>query len=161
MTATRSRRADETYALGLCDEVVGSASIREARFDWLRGDPGRDGVGRRLPVDAYWPDLRLVVEFYEYQHDHATPFFDKPDSLTVSGVPRREQRARYDRRRAETLPAHGLTLVVLRKADLACGTSGRLLRDVQHDRVVIRAVLGPYLDLSRATGDSTAGSGHH
>jgi hypothetical protein len=160
VTATRSRRADETYALGLCDEIVGSASIREARFDWLRGDPGRNGVGTRLPVDAYWPDLGLVVEFYEYQHDHATPFFDKPDKLTVSGVPRREQRARYDRRRAETLPAHGLTLVVLRKADLACGPSGRLVRDEQRDRAVVRAVLGPHLGFTPGTGDSTARSGH-
>ncbi len=145
MTVATTRRADETYALALCDEVVGVPSVREARFDWLRGDPGRNGVGRRLPVDAYWPDLGLVVEFHEYQHDRATPFFDKPDKLTVSGTPRREQRARYDQRRAETLPEHGLTLVVLRKAELACGPSGRLLRDREPDLTVVRALLKPYL----------------
>lgn len=161
MTATTTRRADEAYALALCDEVVGSPSVREARFDWLRGDPGRNGVGRRLPVDAYWPDLGLVVEFHEYQHDRATPFFDKPDKLTVSGVPRREQRARYDQRRAEMLPKHGLTLVVLRKGELACGPSGRLVRDRENDLAVVRAVLAPHIVSSAAPGASQASpSGH-
>jgi hypothetical protein len=136
-----TRRADEAYALALCDEVVGQPSQREVRFDWLLGDPGRNGRRRRLPLDAYWPELALVVEFYEYQHDRATPFFDKPDRLTISGVSRREQRAIYDRRRADLLPAHGLTLVVLRKAELACSSSGRLLRDRDHDFTVVRAAL--------------------
>lgn len=145
MTETTPRRADEAYALALCDEVVGSPSIREARFDWLRGDPGRNGVGRRLPVDAYWPDVGLVVEFHEYQHDRATPFFDKPDRLTISGIPRREQRARYDQRRAETMPQYGLALVVLRKRELACGPSGRLLRDRENDLAVVRRVLAPHI----------------
>lgn len=160
MTVPTSRRADEAYALALCDEVVGSQSVREARFDWLRGDPGRHGVGRRLPVDAYWPGVGLVVEFHEYQHDRATPFFDKPDRLTASGVPRREQRARYDQRRAEMLPEHGFTLVVLRKAELACRPSGRLLLDREHDLAVVRAVLAPHIGGRPATTDRDTNPGH-
>ena len=33
-----------------------------------------------VPVDAYWPEYRLVVEYREVQHDH--PFFDKPARRT-------------------------------------------------------------------------------
>lgn len=82
-----NRRRDEAYALALCDEIIGTPSIREARFDWLLGDPGKNGTRRRLPVDAYWPHLGLVIEFWEYQHHSPTPFFDKPERLTISGVP--------------------------------------------------------------------------
>ena len=34
-----------------------------ALFDWLRGDVGPDGRPRRLPVDACYESLRLVVEY--------------------------------------------------------------------------------------------------
>lgn len=36
-----ARRADsdEHYVLDLCDELLGVPGIRQARFDWLRGDP--------------------------------------------------------------------------------------------------------------------------
>lgn len=41
------------YVLDLCDEILGAVGLREHRFDWLRGDPGKNGQGRRLPVDGY------------------------------------------------------------------------------------------------------------
>lgn len=104
----RARDADDI--LDLCDAVLGQASVREARFDVLRGDDGRRR-GRALPVDAYYPALSLVIEYHERQHSEAVGFFDKKD--TVSGMPRGQQRSRYDGRRAEILPQHGLTLLVL------------------------------------------------
>jgi len=66
--------------------VLGETSVRQHRFDWLRGDPfaGREGVG--LPVDAYYPQRRIVVEYRGRQHETPVPFFDKPDRMTVSGV---------------------------------------------------------------------------
>jgi hypothetical protein len=38
---------------------LGSANT--ASIGWLVGDPGKSGRRVRLPVDAYWPDARLVV----------------------------------------------------------------------------------------------------
>ena len=143
--AKQQRRADEAYALALCDEVVGSPSVREARFDWLRGDPGKGRVGVPLPVDAFWPELNLVVEFYEYQHDRPNAHFDKPDRITVSGVPRAEQRRLYDARRVELLPAHGITLVVLRKGELTLTPRGSLAREKGSDLAVVSAKLAPFL----------------
>jgi hypothetical protein len=46
-----------------------------------------------LPVDAYFPERGIVVEYYD-QHEEAVTFFDKPDQLTVSGVHRGAQRRR-------------------------------------------------------------------
>lgn len=137
-----SRRVrSAVYILDLCDEVLGSRSSREHRFDWLLGDPGKTGRRVRLPVDAYWADLRLVVEVYERQHDESVAHFDKPDRLTVSGVHRGRQRQIYDQRRLVEVPAHGLQLVILRTRDLTCTPGGRLLRNRDADLPVIRQVL--------------------
>ena len=141
----KDRRLDEAYALALCDEIIGTPSIREARFDWLLGDPGKNGTRRRLPVDAYWPRLGLIIEFWEYQHDSPTPFFDKPDLLTVSGVPRNVQRAIYDQRRQELIPQHGLKLLIIRKADLTVNSRGRLTYDRQGDLAKIRKMIAEIL----------------
>ncbi len=138
----RSRSdSDEAYVLGLCDEVIGETGWRQHRFAWLLGDPGKSGRRVRLPVDAYWPNHGLVVEYREIQHDRPTPHFDKPDRLTVSGVHRGEQRAIYDRRREELVPAQGLRLVILRPADLVADTRGRLKRHRAPDLEVIRVRL--------------------
>jgi len=136
--------SDETYVVDLCDEVLGERAHRQHRFDWLRGDPGTGtGTGASLPVDAYYPDHRLVVEYRERQHEEPVAHFDKPDVLTVSGVHRGEQRRIYDRRRDELIPSHGLRLVVIRSGDLASNKRGRLSRDRTGDLAALRAVLTP------------------
>jgi hypothetical protein len=61
--------SDEHYVLDLCDEILGSRGHRQFTFDWLRGDPSpKRPLGTKLPVDAYWAALGLVVEFQEEQH---------------------------------------------------------------------------------------------
>lgn len=85
----------------------------------------------------------MVVEYRELQHDRPVRHFDKPDRLTVSGVHRGLQRARYDQRRDDLIPAHGLRLVVIKPADLAANRRGRLLRHREHDLQALRARLAP------------------
>ncbi len=96
--ATRAD-SDEAYVLDLCDDVLGETGLRQYRFDWLVGDPGKNGCCRELPVDGYWPGAATVVEYREVQHDRPVRHFDKPDVLTVSGVHRGAQHALYDARR--------------------------------------------------------------
>jgi hypothetical protein len=120
--------SDEAYVLDLCDRVLGIPGLRQHRFDWLLGDPGKNGRQVCLPVDAYWPDARLVVEYRELQHERPSPHFDKPDRMTISGVHRGLQRALYDARRDERIPANGLRLVVIRPSDLEATPRGRLRR---------------------------------
>jgi len=125
----------------LCDEVLGERALRQHRFEWLLGDPGASGSRVRLPVDAYYPDHALVIEYRERQHSEPVPHFDKPDRMTVSGVHRGEQRALYDARREEQIPAHGLRLVVVSPADLESDARGRLRRDRDRDIEVLRRLL--------------------
>ncbi|MFC9982819.1 hypothetical protein [Gordonia sp. NPDC127522] len=127
-----ARRADsdEHYVLDLCDKVLGMPGVRQARFDWLRGDPSPVRPrGTRLPVDGYWPDDGLVVEFQEEQHSAPSPFFDRRH--TVSGMGRGEQRRRYDERKRTLIPQHGLRLVVIEKSEF-------VLRSRKIDRVHAR-----------------------
>jgi hypothetical protein len=145
--------SDETYVLGLCDEALGTAGLRRHRFDWLVGDP--DGQGRRipLPVDAYWSEHRIVVEYHERLHEEPVAHFDKPDRPTVGGVHRGEQRALYDARRRTEIPAHGLRLVEISHRDLAADPRGRLHRERDADLKVVKGLLIPEAAVPRGVGD--------
>jgi hypothetical protein len=90
------------------------------------GDVGPDGRPQRLPVDAYYESLRLVVEYRELQHDQPVAFFDKPDPLTISGVHRGAQRRIYDERRDAQIREHGLLLWVITPGEVGGDTRNRL-----------------------------------
>ena len=124
--------SDEHYVIDLCDEILGQTASRQNRFDFLRGD-----YGTTLPVDAYYPSLNLVIEYYESQHSESTPFFDKRQ--TVSGVSRGEQRRIYDLRRQEVLPKHGINVVVIPYT--AFGSTKKIVRNPQSDKLAIMRTL--------------------
>jgi hypothetical protein len=133
--------SDEHYVLNLCDEVLGEQGSRQHTFDWLVGDAGKTGTRRRLQVDAYWAGANVVVEYRERQHYEAVAHFDKPDRMTVSGVHRGKQRADYDARRDELIPAHGIRLIIIRPQDLAADSRGRLRRDRAADLRAVRSLV--------------------
>lgn len=124
---TKSRsQSDESYIIDLCDEVLKQKAIRQHRFDFLKGDSGM-----RLPVDAYYSSLNLVIEFKEKQHTEAVKFFDRRE--TVSGVGRGEQRKLYDQRRREVLPKHGINLIELDYSDFEHSSNKKLIRNKELD----------------------------
>ena len=65
--------------------------------------------------------------------------------LTVSGVPRGEQRKLYDQRRRERLPEHGINLVILDYTLFERGARKRLRRIPEADEAVIREKLKSFL----------------
>lgn len=127
-------QSDESYIIDLCDEVLKLKALRQHRFDFLKGDSGT-----RLPVDAYYPSLNLVVEFKERQHTEEVKFFDKRQ--TVSGVGRGEQRKLYDQRRREVLPEMGIKLVELDYYDFEHTKAKKLIRNKTADLKVIKQKL--------------------
>jgi hypothetical protein len=136
--------SDEHYLIDLCDKVLGRKARRQHRFDFLIGDASpTTGKCVRLPVDAYYADLKLVVEIMERQHDEAVPLFDR--RKTVSGISRGEQRRAYDARRVELLPKKGISLVVLDVADFPISGGKKLRRVPQHDEGVVRMKLQQFL----------------
>lgn len=84
-TSARSA-SDEAWIIDLCDAVLGQKALRQHRFPFLLGDPNRRGRKAHLPVDAFYPDLKLVIEYHECQHSKPVRFLDRRP--TVSGVPR-------------------------------------------------------------------------
>jgi hypothetical protein len=139
-------KQNEEYVLGLCDEALGSTGLRQHRFDWLEGDLSPK-TGRRmtLPVDAYWPDRALVVEFHEKQHIAEVRHFDKPDTMTVSGMHRGMQRKRYDDRRRKLIPAYGIRLVIIPISYFEVRRSNIVQRHYE-DLAVVRRVLQEHSD---------------
>ncbi len=128
-----SKNHDEDYVLDLCDEVLKVKGSRQHRFDFLRGDSGR-----QLPVDIYYENLKLVVEYREYQHSNAVKHFDKPDKLTVSGVHRGEQRKIYDQRRRDILPANKIKLIEIDYSDFDCDERNSVLRDWKMNMRIVK-----------------------
>lgn len=127
LEARRSRAdSDEAYVVDLCDQALAEVGIRQHRFPWLEGDLGRNGRRVRLPVDAWYPNANVIVEYRERQHDEPVAVMD--NRPTVSGVNRGEQRRRYDEVRERAIPAHGIRLVVIRPSDLDADRRGRLRR---------------------------------
>ena len=96
----------ERSCIELFCQVLRTTNVsRQHRFDFLRGDPTRNRpVGVPLPVDAYFPDYRLVVEYMGEQHSASNALMDRRPG-------RREQRATYQERRARLLREHGYRLV--------------------------------------------------
>lgn len=130
--STRRSESDEHYVIGLCNEALGMEAEQQYKFPFLLGDSGR-----ALPVDAYYRQQNLVIEYYERQHTEEVKFFNR--RMTVSGVSRGEQRKIYDDRRRTELPKHGIKLVVISYSDF--GTSKKLLRNHDADLAVVKRVL--------------------
>lgn len=128
--------SDEFYVIDLCDVVLEEKAVRQAKFDFLKGDNGR-----HLPVDAYYPNKRLVVEYYERQHSESVKLFDS--KMTVSGVTRDVQRRIYDERRKTELPKHGIDLQVISYSDF--GTYKKLKRNREADLMVVKKLLEKYI----------------
>lgn len=123
-------QSDESYVIDLCDEVLKSKALRQHRFEFLKGDSGT-----KLPVDAYYAALGLVIEFTERQHTEEVKFFDRRQ--TVSGVGRGEQRKIYDQRRREVLPRHGIKLIEFDYSEFEHAKGKKLVRMRKEDLKVI------------------------
>jgi len=126
---TEEKRKDEHYILDLCDKVLGFISSRQHKFDFLLGDPNKKGIAAKLPVDSYYKELNLVVEYREKQHTESVNFFDKPNKITISGVHRGEQRKIYDERRRTVLPKHKINLIEISYTDFDYDRQERIVRN--------------------------------
>lgn len=130
-------QSDETYIIDLCDEVLKITAMRQHRFKFLKGD-----TGVKLPVDAYYPKLKLVIEYHERQHTEKITFFDK--RVTSSGIGRGQQRKLYDERRKIEIPKYGLDLIFFDYSEFAHTSSKRMSRNKPLDLIIISQKLKKY-----------------
>lgn len=135
---------DEHYVIDLCDAVLETKASRQYTFDFLRGDPGKRGIGTMLPVDAFYEKHYLVIEYIERQHTEKVAFFDRRD--TVSGVKRGEQRRLYDERRRQVLPKHGIKLIEISYTDFKHDSRRKIMRNPESDKAVIKKILKAFIE---------------
>lgn len=131
--------SDEAYVIDLCDQVLGLKASRQHRFDFLLGDLGKNGLQASLPVDAYYEEFGLVIEYWERQHLFPTPIMDR--RMTCSGCTRGEQRKIYDQRKRELLECRGHKLLVLKFEQFEHDRRGRLKRNATSDSPVLKSAL--------------------
>lgn len=137
--------------IGLCDRALNSTASRQYVFDFLLGDKRGDEIrgdmrgtrGKKLPVDAFYSDHNLVIEYWERQHTEPVPIMDK--RLTCSGCDRRQQRSRYDQLKKLVLGEHGIRLMVLEYTMFECDGRKRLRRVLVKDEAVIRERLHDFI----------------
>jgi hypothetical protein len=127
--------------LDLCDHILGRKCLRQHRFDFLLGDVNEKGKCVKLPVDGYYPELELVIEYHERQHTEKVDIFDKPEKLTVSGVDRGQQRKIYDERRRNVLKNHKISLIEISYSDFNYGSNRRIIRNKNTDEIAIKSIL--------------------
>jgi len=131
---------DETYVLDICDKILNLKGLRQHRFDFLRGD-----TGIKLPVDIYYPTLKLVIEYRETQHTEEVSFFDK--RMTSSGISRGKQRKKYDELRRTEIPKNNLELIELDYSEFGHTNGKLLLRNKVKDEKIIREKLKMYIPI--------------
>ena len=135
----RRSDSDEHYVLSLADEFLGYQGERQKQFDWLRGGPSvKRPAGTTLPIDGYWPEHALAVEFQERQHSEPVPIMDR--RMTISGVPRSEQRRIYDERKRRLIPEHGIRLITVEQSAFSLRRK-RIARDHDSGIAVVRCLL--------------------
>lgn len=137
--------SDETYVIDLCDIVLGQQANRQKRFDFLLGDLHKDGISRtKLPVDAHYESLNLVVEFMEKKQTEDVAFSDKADVITISGVNRDQQRKIYNQRKRELIPKNNINLVMISYDDFQFDSQKKIVRDKENDIKKIQNILKKY-----------------
>jgi hypothetical protein len=136
--------SDKYYVMNLCDEALKLKAKRQKRFDFLVGDLHKDGKTRtQLPVDAFYHDLNLVIEFKEAPLAEPTEFFNKLNVKTVSGISRSKQREKYDRVKATELPQNGIKLIEIPYSVFTCDELNRIVRDHEQDLKRVTDFLKP------------------
>ncbi|WP_146112262.1 hypothetical protein [Arthrobacter sp. MYb222] len=145
--SAKSSNRDEFYVLELCNRVLGSAGENQKTFPWLMGDPSlKNHARKKLPVDGFWEEHDLVVEYHEKQHSEPVPFFDS--RITSTGMPRGEQRKIYDARKARQIPENGKMLGIINYRDFD-HQKGKIVRNPEHDFQVAADLLEKALRSSR------------
>lgn len=139
--SSKRSTSDEHYVLDLLDQILGKKGQRQHRFDFLVGDPGKNGNQSKLPVDAYYSELNLVVEYREAQHEKTVAHFDKPDIMTVSGVHRGEQRILYDERRRKVIPEYGYVLVEIPYHIFDTNRKDKIIRNETSDLIKLKTFI--------------------
>lgn len=146
-----SKRAnsDEHYILNLCDELLDNTASRQHRFPFLLGDFHKDKKSRtKLPVDSYYENLNLVIEYREKQRPEEATHLDKNEVKTISRVSRDEQRKIYDQRRRDVLKRKNINLIEINYYAFEYDDQMSIIRNKEKDIEIVKNLLKNYIQNS-------------
>jgi len=86
----------------------------------------------KLPLDAYYEGLKLVIEFFEKKETEESP-------------EREAQRKFYDQRKKDVLEKKEIRLIEINYALFECNESDRLVRNNENDRIVLKGLLKGFI----------------
>ena len=142
----KRENSDEYYVLNLCDDLLNEKASRQHRFPFLLGDFHKDKVSRtKLPLDAYYKGLNLVIEYREKQLIEEATHFDKSEVKTVSGVSRIEQRKIYDQRRRDALLRKNINLIEINYYAFEYDAEMKIVRNKEKDIEILKEILKVFI----------------
>lgn len=158
------KNSDKKYVIDLCDKVIGMKSDRKKRFDFLLGDLHKDGVSQtKLPVDAYYAMLQLVVHYNDIKPwEQAIPVINNEEDDLIDDdieenefeestpkakrvISREEQRSIYNERRAKVFPKHDIDFVLISYSDFNHDASLKIIRDEAYDSKIVYKALEEFI----------------
>jgi len=130
--------SDEYYLVNLCDELLNEKASRKHTFDSIVGNLHKRGKGRtKLPLDAYYKDLKLVIEFFEKRKEE--------ENLDEVAQARLEQIKYYDALKKEAVIKKELQYIAINYASFECDDKGKLARNKDNDTVILESLLKDFL----------------
>jgi len=130
----RRESSDEYYLIGLINELLDTRASHQHTFNFLLGDYHKNGKTRtELPLDAYYKDQNLVIEFLDKNSSDSV----HGGKMTISGVSRSEQREIYRQRKQSVLKGNDINLIE--------DNEQMLIRDKDKDNAVLNVILKHYI----------------
>lgn len=140
---SRRESSDEYYLIGLINELLDTRASHQHTFDFLLGDYHKNGKTRtELPLDAYYADQNLVIEFLDKNNSESV----NQDKMTISGVTRSEQRDIYRQRKQGILKANDINLIEIDYARFDCDKEQSLSRNKENDLILLKEILKHYIN---------------
>ncbi|MBQ4802771.1 hypothetical protein J8L88_07920 [Aquimarina sp. MMG015] len=132
------QNSDEYYLVNLCDELLKQKASRKHTFPNLVGNLHKKGKRRtKLPLDAYYEDLKLVLEFFE--KNAITNELDEKEQA------RRAQIKYYNQLKKKAVLAKNLHLIEVNYGLFERNNENKLVRNTDNDMLVLKDVLKDFV----------------
>lgn len=131
--------SDEFYLVNLCDELLQQEASRKHTFNTLVGSQHKRGKGRtKLPLAAYYEDLKLVIEFLRHDQDF--------DALDKKAQARIIQIKRYHQLKKKAVLQKNLLFIEINYDAFTCDDTNKLTRNIAQDKLVLKGYLKNFLN---------------
>lgn len=132
------QNSDEYYLVSLCNELLKQEASRKHTFDTLVGNLHKKGKGRtKLPLDAYYEDLKLVIEFFK--RDNEIEELDEKEQARVAQI------TYYNELKKKAISKKKLHLIEINYASFERDEANKLIRNTENDSATLEGILKRFI----------------